>query len=115
MKRLKRGRQEEEPTARAERAVDKFFSDEEEEAAAVEDQMEEDDDRYRGRGGYVQQYDDLNDFIAEEDEDERYEDERGMDYARPAAPRGRLTKDMMDILPQGLTEEYVSLYRNLAH
>lgn len=95
--------------------MDKFFSDEEEEAAAVEDQMEVEDDRYRGRGGYVQHYDDLNDFIAEEDEDEHYEDERSVDYARPAAPRGRLTKDMMDILPQGLTEEYVLQCVNFFH
>lgn len=47
----------------------------------------------------------MNDFIAEEDEEEGYDDDMGDRYVQEAPRRGRVAKGMADILPQGLSEE----------
>ncbi|KAG0166605.1 Transcription elongation factor spt6 [Apophysomyces sp. BC1034] len=91
LKRLKRGR--EEPSfAVSSKSVEKIFSDEEEEAAAR---------------------DDLNDFIADEDDDldevlgDRYRDDRTSYYDNDRARRPKAGKGMMEMLPEGLSEDAV--------
>ncbi|KAI9490605.1 SH2 domain-containing protein [Zychaea mexicana] len=104
LKRLKRGRQEE--PEHSETAADKFFSDEElYEEAQDEQQVEEDQyaTQYRRR----QVYDDMDDFIAEEDDEEGLVDDRADLYNREAPRRGA-AKDMMDILPEGLSEDVLA-------
>lgn len=112
MKRLKRGR--EEQSFENAKTTDDFFSDEEE-------KYEKDEPAYdnRRRDDYAEDYpaatryrrdayDDMGDFIADEDDDldeaigERgkargYEDERGR--------RGKSNKELMEMLPQGIGEE----------
>lgn len=89
MKRLKRGREEPSFTS-ASKSVEKIFSDEEEEAP--------------GR-------DDLNDFIADEDDDldevlgDRYRDDRDSYYDDDRVRRPKAGKGMMEMLPEGLSEE----------
>lgn len=119
MKRLKRGR--EEQTYESSKGVDNIFSDDEvedvDEAQQApsrdtnrrrDDYAEEYDDRARYR--HRDAYDDMGDFIADEDDDDDlnevlgertkprgYDDDRGR--------RGKASKDMMDILPEGISEE----------
>lgn len=88
--------------------MERFFSDEEEEVV-TEDRKDyvEDEDRYVSHADYRRRtaYDDMDDFIAEEDEDEVMEEDRGVDYVHEAPRRGRPANPMMDILPEGLSEE----------
>lgn len=118
MKRLKRGREEisREDTHR----VDNIFSDDEQEEDTLrEDSPMRDTNRRRddyeteydeGRARYRQRdaYDDMGDFIADEDDDDlnevlgeraqpRYEDAR--------RGRGKANKDMLNILPEGISED----------
>lgn len=92
-------------------SVDKFFSDEEAEpvgAAGAEEAPMEEEDTYATHAAYRRQavYDDINDFIADEDEEEMMEDdERQHDYMHEAPTRRRAAKEMMGILPEGLDEE----------
>ncbi|KAI8995001.1 SH2 domain-containing protein [Pilobolus umbonatus] len=114
LKRLKRGR--EEVLRDNSRGVDNIFSDEEreeegeEEAPARESRRErevyDDENRYRHRDAY----DDMGDFIADEDEDdlnevlgEGHRESRGYDMDR--GRRNKASKEMMDILPEGISED----------
>ena len=60
-------------------------------------------------GGYRRDaYDDMGDFIADEDEDDLNEvmDERNQArYDEDRGRRGKASKDMMHILPAGISEE----------
>lgn len=110
MKRLKRGRQIEPEEEMQEPSVDKFFSDEEAEpvgAVGTEEAPMEEEDTYATHAAYRRQavYDDINDFIADEDEEEMMEDDRQHDYMHEAPTRRRAAKEMMGILPEGLDEE----------
>lgn len=109
MKRLKRGRQLEPEEEIQEPSVDKFFSDEEVEQVGEvgEEAPMEEEDTYATHAAYRRQavYDDINDFIADEDEEEEMEDDRQHDYMREAPTRRRAAKEMMGILPEGLDEE----------
>ncbi|KAG2224925.1 hypothetical protein INT45_010874 [Circinella minor] len=105
LKRLKRGRQEE--TDDQDAAAEKFFSDEEQYEEAQEEQQVE-EDHYAPQYRHRQVYDDMDDFIAEEDDEEGVEDDRADLYNREVPRRGRASKDMMDILPEGLSEDVLA-------
>ncbi|KAI8139092.1 SH2 domain-containing protein [Fennellomyces sp. T-0311] len=105
LKRLKRGRQEE-PVAQ-EQAAEKFFSDEEQYEEVQEEQTEE--DRYTTQYRHRPLYDDMDDFIAEEDDEEGIEDDEHHMFRNEAPRRNRTsTKVMMDILPEGLSEDVLA-------
>lgn len=116
MKRLKRGR--EEVSREESKGVDNIFSDDEgeEEAPAARDSNRRRDDyaeEYDERSRYRQRdtYDDMGDFIADEDDDDDDLNEvlgersqpRGYDDDRRV--RGKANKEMLDILPAGISEE----------
>ncbi|KAI8366759.1 SH2 domain-containing protein [Radiomyces spectabilis] len=123
LKRLKRGR--EEPSrAVTTKGVEDIFSDEEEAPAARHepsyDDREKDYAEYESHVRYRHRdtYDDIGDFIADEDEDDldevlgerrygagRDEGLAGDYYDEARGRRGKASKDMMDILPQGLSED----------
>ncbi|KAI9470095.1 MAG: SH2 domain-containing protein [Benjaminiella poitrasii] len=117
LKRLKRGR-EEQSYGKTKRA-DNIFSDEEEQAEDMAEDVSRGDRRrhddyeeeYDNRQSYRRHdaYDDMGDFIADEDEDDLNEvlGERGPSrgYADDHDRRGRANKDMMNILPAGISED----------
>ncbi|KAI8357781.1 SH2 domain-containing protein [Blakeslea trispora] len=115
LKRLKRGR--EEQSYEKSKSTGNIFSeeeDEDDEAQAAhtssrrhhEDEYAQDYDR---TGGYRRDaYDDMGDFIADEDEDDLNEvmDERNQArYNEDRSRRGKASKDMMHILPAGISED----------
>ncbi|KAI9319161.1 SH2 domain-containing protein [Dichotomocladium elegans] len=104
LKRLKRGRQNE-PQIK-ETSVEKFFSDEEEGGYAQAEEEQLPDDTYPSQYRQRPIYDDMNDFIA--DEDEEAEDEQEDGYIREAPSRGRASKEMMGYLPEGFSEDVLA-------
>jgi transcription elongation factor SPT6 len=112
LKRLKRGR--EEVSRQEVKNAGNIFSDEEIETVPASEQRdpyaEDYDDRTRYRRDM---YDDMGDFIADEDEDEDEDDlnevlgERAQARRYDDERRGRrkANKDMMSILPEGISEE----------
>lgn len=115
LKRLKRGR--EEVSREESKGVDNIFSDDEgeEEAPAARDSNRRRDDyaeEYDERSRYRQRdtYDDMGDFIADEDDDDDLNEvlgersqPRGYDDDRRV--RGKANKEMLDILPAGISED----------
>ncbi|KAI7905581.1 SH2 domain-containing protein [Cokeromyces recurvatus] len=116
LKRLKRGR--EEQTYKKAKRSDNIFSDEDEEAEDIAESTSRDvhrhdqyEEEYDNRASYRHRdtYDDMGDFIADEDEDDLNEvlggsgPNRG--YADDRGGRGRVNKDMMNILPAGISED----------
>ncbi|RCI04677.1 Transcription elongation factor spt6 [Rhizopus stolonifer] len=116
LKRLKRGR--EEQSYEKSKGTDNIFSDEEDnvadeaqEAHAPNRRHDDYAQDYDDRVGYRHRdtYDDMGDFIADEDEEDdlnevlgernqaRYDEDRGR--------RGKANKDMMNILPAGISED----------
>ncbi|KAL0092952.1 SH2 domain-containing protein [Phycomyces blakesleeanus] len=125
LKRLKRGR--EDPVGSSHEKSDKFFSDDEEVAVSrgaarrydepVDDGYEEEPYDDRARYHRRDAYDDMGDFIADEDEDDdldevlgdRHRDDRNARYYdENRGRRAKGGKAIMDILPEGLSEDVVS-------
>lgn len=122
MKRLKRGR-EEQSYEKSSKGVDNIFSDDEDVAEEAEQESSSRDNRRRGddyaeeyderaRYRHRDAYDDMGDFIADEDDDDDLNETLGersqpRGYDDDRGRRGKANKDMMDILPEGISEEYV--------
>ncbi|KAG1465468.1 hypothetical protein G6F46_001768 [Rhizopus delemar] len=112
LKRLKRGR--EEVSRQEVKNAGNIFSDEEIETAPASEQRDPYAEDYDDRARYRRDmYDDMGDFIADEDEDEDEDDlnevlgERAQARRYDDERRGRrkANKDMMSILPEGISED----------
>lgn len=126
MKRLKRGR-EEQSYEKSSKGVDNIFSDDDDLAAEQAEQEPSRDSHRRGRDDYAEEYDDraryrhrdayddMGDFIADEDDEDDLDETLGersqpRGYDDDRGRRGKANKDMMDILPEGISEEWVFCY-----
>jgi transcription elongation factor SPT6 len=125
LKRLKRGR-EEQSYEKSSKGVDNIFSDDEDITEQAEQEPSSRDNRRRGddyaeeyderaRYRHRDAYDDMGDFIADEDDDDDLNETLGersqpRGYDDDRGRRGKANKDMMDILPEGISEEYALYY-----
>lgn len=108
--------------------MDNIFSDDDDLAAAEEAEQEPSRDSHRrSRDDYAEEYDDraryrhrdayddMGDFIADEDDEDDLNETLGersqpRGYDDDRARRGKASKDMMDILPEGISEEWVFFF-----
>ncbi|CAO3647097.1 unnamed protein product [Mucor fragilis] len=121
LKRLKRGR-EEQSYEKSSKGVDNIFSDDDDLAAEQAEQEPSRDSHRRGRDDYAEEYDDraryrhrdayddMGDFIADEDDEDDLDETLGersqpRGYDDDRGRRGKANKDMMDILPEGISED----------